>query len=65
MPREKPGHTHVTIEVPDELLARVHAKRGKESLTAFACRLFAKDVGAKYAPPARGRPVNKGSGSPG
>lgn len=56
MPRIKAGHSFVTVEVPDELLARAHAKRGKESLTSLLCRLLAKEVGAKYTPPARGRP---------
>lgn len=63
MPRKLAGHTHITVEIPDGLLARARAKRGTESLTALLCRLLAKECGAQYTAPKRGRPLKNPPGS--
>lgn len=56
MPRKKPGHTFLSVEVPDEMLAELQrrAQEAGESASARVCRLIAADTGHAYAPPARG-----------
>jgi hypothetical protein len=68
MPRKKPGHTFLSVEVPDALLAALvaNAEAHGESASARVCRLIAADIGHEYSPPARGpAPGTKYKSKPG
>ena len=56
MPDKRKGYTQFSVQVPNELVERINAKRGTLSINSAICAAIAKAYGGEFKPPQRGRP---------